>query len=227
MSDLAASGGYYIAAKAESIVAEPATITGSIGVVAGKLVLRRFHEELLGLNHDPLQRGANAGIFSSTETLTPVQAERFQALVDRTYARFIGHVAAGRGMAPAAVEEVARGRIWSGARALELGLVDELGGLDRALALAAEAAGLEGDPGYEYFPKPRGLAELLIGNQLLRLPPELAEIHHLVARGPRACSSCRPRSKPSAGPSEPAAGGAGRRSPNGLAGCYCPPRGVC
>ena len=181
MSDLAASGGYYIAAKAESIVAEPATLTGSIGVVAGKLVTRRFEEELLGLTHDPLRRGANAGIFTSTEPFSPAQQERFQELIDGTYARFIGHVAAGRGMEQEAVEDVAGGRIWTGQTAVGLGLVDEIGGLGRALELAHSAAGLEpGALGYEYFPKPQRLADFLLGSQRLRLPLRLADLERLL-----------------------------------------------
>lgn len=181
MSDLAASGGYYIAAKANSIVAEPATLTGSIGVVAGKLVTRRFEEELLGLTHDPIRRGANAGMFTSTERFTPAQEELFQGLVERTYDRFIGHVAAGRGMEASEVKRVAEGRIWSGETAVTLGLVDEIGGIDRALALARSAAGLEeGELGYEYFPKPKGLAEFLLGTQQLRLPLQLADLERLL-----------------------------------------------
>ncbi|MFQ5349062.1 MAG: signal peptide peptidase SppA [Thermoanaerobaculia bacterium] len=181
MSDLAASGGYYIAAKAESIVAEPATLTGSIGVVAGKLVTRRFEKELLGLTHDPLRRGANAGMFTSTEPFTPSQEELFQELIQTTYERFIGHVAEGRELTNDEVEQVAGGRIWSGERAVGLGLVDEIGGLERALELAREAAGLAADEGgYEYFPKPKGLAEFLLGNQRLRLPLRLADLERLL-----------------------------------------------
>ena len=181
MSDVAASGGYYIAAKAESIVAEPATLTGSIGVVAGKLVTRRFEEELLGMTHDPLRRGANAGIFTSTEGFTEPQQDHFQKLIERTYDRFIGHVADGREMTAGEVEEVAGGRIWTGERAAGLGLVDEIGGLDRALELARAAAGLDpGEGGYEYFPKPKGLAEFLLGSQQLRLPPQLIELERLL-----------------------------------------------
>jgi protease-4 len=181
MSDLAASGGYYIAAKADSIVAEPATLTGSIGVVAGKLVTRRFEEELLGLTHDPIRRGANAGIFTSTEPFSPAQQELFQELIDRTYARFIGHVADGRGMEPEAVDQVAGGRIWTGQTAVGLGLVDEIGGLGRALDLARSAAGLDpGELGYEYFPKPLSLADYLLGNQRLRLPLRLADLERML-----------------------------------------------
>ena len=182
MSDLAASGGYYIAAKADAIVAEPSTLTGSIGVVAGKLVTRRFEEELLGMTHDPIQRGANAGMFTSTEAFTPAQERQFQALIDGTYRRFVGHVAAGREMEAADVEEVAGGRVWTGERAVELGLVDELGGLDLALDLARQRADMEpGEGGYEYYPKPKGLVELLRGNQLLRLPASLVELERLLA----------------------------------------------
>ena len=182
MSDLAASGGYYIAAKANSIVAEPATLTGSIGVVAGKLVTRRFEEELLGLTHDPIRRGANAGMFTSTERFTAAQEDLFQDLIERTYDRFIGHVAAGREMEASEVEKVAGGRIWSGERAVTLGLVDEIGGIDRALALARSAAGLEeGELGFEYFPKPKGLADYLLGTQQLRLPLRLADLERLLA----------------------------------------------
>ncbi len=182
MSDLAASGGYYIAAKAESIVAEPATLTGSIGVVAGKLVTRRFEEELLGMTHDPLQRGANAGIFTSTEAFTPAQQAHFQELIESTYERFVGHVADGREMAASEVEAVAGGRIWTGERAAGLGLVDEIGGLDRALELARAAAGLDtGEGGYEYFPKPKRLTEILLGSQQLRLPLRLADVERLLA----------------------------------------------
>jgi protease-4 len=185
MSDLAASGGYYIAATAESIVAEPATLTGSIGVVAGKLVTRRFEEELLGMTHDPLRRGANAGIFTSTEAFTPAQQAHIQKLVESTYERFIGHVAEGREMAASEVDEVAGGRIWTGQRAAGLGLVDEIGGLDRALELARVAAGLDaGEGGYEYFPKPKGLTEFLLGSQQLRLPLRLADLERLLT--PRA-----------------------------------------
>ncbi len=171
MSDLAASGGYYIAAKAEKIVAEPATLTGSIGVVAGKLVTRRFEEELLGLTHDTLQRGSNAAIYSPLEPMTEVQAEQFGRLMQGVYDRFIGHVASGRTLEPAAVEEVAGGRVWTGERAVGLGLVDELGGLDRALALAREAAGIDdARAGYRYYPRPPGLLEFFFGDDS-GLPP--------------------------------------------------------
>ncbi len=184
MSDLAASGGYYIAAKADSIVAEPATLTGSIGVVAGKLVTRRFQEELLGLTHDTLQRGANADFFSPLEPFSPEQAARFEAVLQRIYSRFIDHVASGRAMAVEAVAAAAEGRVWTGERALGLGLVDELGGLDRALELAREAGGLGAGAGYEYFPKPPGLVEFFLGSERPLLPLGLDALERLLTPPP-------------------------------------------
>lgn len=142
MSDVAASGGYYIAARATRIVAEPATITGSIGVVTGKLATGRFQEELLGVTHDPLQRGASADLYSTLKPFDERQRAQLRQRVDEIYGRFLDHVAAGRKLSRSAVEAVAAGRVWTGADALAVGLVDELGGLDRAVALAREAAKL-------------------------------------------------------------------------------------
>lgn len=120
MSDTAASGGYYIATKARKIVAEPASLTGSIGVYGGKLVTRRFEEEILGLGHDGQKRGANADIYSPLEARTPQQDSRLQQLMIRTYSIFVGHVANGRRMNRQAVEGVASGRVWTGAAAKKI-----------------------------------------------------------------------------------------------------------
>jgi protease-4 len=166
MSDVAASGGYYIASKASAIVAEPATITGSIGVVGGKFVLRRFQEDLLGITHDTLARGANADFFSNLDHFSDQQAELYERLMQRIYSTFISHVAEGREMTPLAVEEVAQGRIWTGRQALELGLVDQLGGLDDALALARRKAGLEPHEAtaVDFYPRPPSLLDFLSQN---------------------------------------------------------------
>lgn len=166
LSDVAASGGYYIAAKAHRIVAEASTITGSIGVVGGKLATRGFQEEFLGLSHEELQRGANADYFSSLDRFSESQRERFLSMMEDTYERFLGHVSNGRDMSRDAVHAVAGGRVWSGQRAVELGLVDEIGGLDRAIEVAKEAAGI--DAGDEvrltFHPHPPTFLELLAGN---------------------------------------------------------------
>ncbi len=178
MSDVAASGGYYIASKASRIVAEPATLTGSIGVFGGKLVTVTFEEDLLGITHDPMSRGANAGIYSPTTPFTPDQQERFDRLLNRIYDTFLNHVAEGRGMARSEVEAMAQGRVWTGEDAFELGLVDDLGGLDRAIGLALEEADLDPAGGAKivYYPKPSGLLDWLIDRQKPSLPTQLAPI---------------------------------------------------
>lgn len=178
MSDLAASGGYYIAAKANKIVAEPASLTGSIGVYGGKFVTRRFEEEMLGLGHDTLKRGANADIFSSLQPYSPPQEARVQQLMNRTYDTFVGQVAAGRKMTRQAVEGIAGGRIWTGAAARRIGLVDELGGLDRAVELALEEAGMDarGTTAIEFHPSPPSWLDLLFEDREPPLPAALAEV---------------------------------------------------
>ena len=166
MSDVAASGGYYIASMATGIVAEPTTITGSIGVVGGKFVLRRFQEDLLGITHDTLARGANADFFSSLDHFSPEQALHYERLMGRIYDAFVGHVAEGREMTRAAVEAVAQGRIWTGRQALDNGLVDQLGGLDVALDLARQQAGLETGESIaiDFYPRPPSLMDFLSQN---------------------------------------------------------------
>lgn len=164
MSSLAASGGYYISAKSQHIVAEATTLTGSIGVIAGRLLTGRFQQELLGITHDTLKRGANADYFAGLEPMNPTQRQRFVDGINRTYETFLGHVAAGRGMERDAVDAVAQGRIWSGQSALEKGLIDELGGYDAALMAAAAAAGVElEDTQLVLYPLAPTLFELLAG----------------------------------------------------------------
>ncbi|MFY9820355.1 MAG: signal peptide peptidase SppA [Thermoanaerobaculia bacterium] len=178
MSDEAASGGYYIAAKATKIVAEPATLTGSIGVFGGKFVTRRFEEEILGIGHDAQKRGANADIYSELQPYSPQQEALVQQLLDRTYTAFVGHVAAGRKMSREAVEAVASGRVWTGAAAQKLGLVDELGGLDRALELARAGAGIgpREAVAVDFYPTPPTWLDVLLAKREPRLPGALAEI---------------------------------------------------
>jgi protease IV len=177
MSDVAASGGYYIAARATKIVAEGTTLTGSIGVFAGKLATRRFQQDLLGITHDASMRGARADLYSSLDPFTADQAAIFGERMRATYDAFVGHVAAGRGLAVDAVEKVAAGRVWTGADALRVGLVDELGGIDRALALASAAAGL-GDEAFSvvYYPEPPTLFDALWRRSRPALPAQLSQL---------------------------------------------------
>jgi protease-4 len=175
MSDYAASGGYYIAARANRIVAEAATLTGSIGVVGGKFATRRFEHDLLGITHDELKRGANADLYASTDPFSPEQTARVEHLMRDVYDLFVGHVAAGRHMTRQAVDAIAGGRVWTGVDARPIGLVDEIGGLDRAVELAKKAAGLPaGEPvRLEFFPHPRSWFEALRDRREPPLPEAL------------------------------------------------------
>lgn len=142
MGNVAASGGYYVAAGADKIVAQPATVTGSIGVISGKLVHADAMAKM-GIGFDEVHAGAHAGMWSPDRPFTDSERERFEAGLDAVYETFKSRVADGRGMAPDQVEEVARGRVWDGAAAHRLGLVDELGGLVTAVDLAKQAAHLD------------------------------------------------------------------------------------
>jgi len=139
MGDVAGSGGYYVAAAADKIVAEPATLTGSIGVLAGKIVVADLFKKL-GVSTDSAQIGANAAMFSNASDFSERAHSRLEAFLDDTYKGFKDHVASGRQMTQEAVEEVAKGRVWSGEDAKVRGLVDALGGYAVALRLAKEAA---------------------------------------------------------------------------------------
>ena len=162
MGDVAGSGGYYIAAPADKIVAEPATLTGSIGVVAGKFVTAGLWK-LLGVSWGSVSFGENAGMFSTLEDFSPAQHARFEIFLDAVYADFKDRVAKGRKMDAAAVEAVAKGRVWTGEEAKARGLVDALGGFSTALALAKEAAHVPADRDVtlRQFPPPETLTDIL------------------------------------------------------------------
>jgi protease-4 len=144
MGDVAGSGGYYIAAGADKIVAQPATLTGSIGVVAGKMLISGLWTKL-GVNWGAVQDGRNAAMFSTIEDFTPLGERRFQTFLDTVYAGFKARVATGRQLDNDTVEQIARGRVWTGEDAKARGLIDELGGYDVALRLAKTAAKLNVD----------------------------------------------------------------------------------
>ncbi len=146
MGGVAASGGYYVAAGADAIWAEPTTVTGSIGVVAFKASFAPLLEDL-GVTVTPLALGRSAGMESPMRPWDPIQHARMDALVADTYQRFKERVAVGRSLTLEEVEAAARGRVWSGRAAREIGLVDHLGSLTDALAHARELAGLrKGQP---------------------------------------------------------------------------------
>jgi protease-4 len=162
MGDVAASGGYYIAAPADKIVAEPATLTGSIGVLAGKLVVSELLHKL-GVTTDSATRGANAAMFSAFEDFSPAGSERLAAFLDGTYRGFKERVAAGRRLTAEQVEAVAKGRVWTGAEAKEKGLVDALGGYDTALGFARQAAKIPAGKKFKLvvFPREKSAFELI------------------------------------------------------------------
>jgi protease-4 len=142
MGDYAASGGYYISAGADRIFANPTTITGSIGVFGMLPYAEELLKDKMGLAFDDVRTHAHAGIGPDLQ-LDPVQREAINASITNIYEDFVGIVAEGRGMSYDDVDAIARGRVWTGSDALEVGLVDELGDLDAAIAHAAELAGLD------------------------------------------------------------------------------------
>ena len=144
MGSVAASGGYYVSMAADAIVANPGTITGSIGVVTGKLVARELKDRL-GVGSDSVRTNANADAWSINQPFTDEQHAHVAAEADLFYTDFIERVAEGRKLTVAAVDAIARGRVWTGADGLERGLVDELGGLRTAVRRAKVLAGLEAD----------------------------------------------------------------------------------
>lgn len=166
MSDVAASGGYYISASARKIVANPSTITGSIGVVAGKPVVRGLYD-WLGISNEYVLRGKHAGMFRETEKFSPEERAKFEEWINNTYYNdFIPKVAKGRNKNVEYVDSVGQGRVWTGAQGLERGLVDEFGGLDRAIEVAKQLANIPADKGIErvILPQPKTLfQELLSG----------------------------------------------------------------
>ena len=139
MGDVAASGGYWVSMHADRIVAQPGTITGSIGVLAGKMVTPAMWEKV-GLTFDQVEVGANANMWNASRSFSPAEWARFNAWLDRIYDDFTSRVAEGRKLPKERVLEIAKGRVWSGEDAKAIGLVDELGGYATALKLAKEAA---------------------------------------------------------------------------------------
>ena len=141
MSDVAASGGYWIAAPARKIVADPGTITGSIGVLIGKFNVSGLYA-LLGMSTDSVATSDNATMFSAQQNFTLAQRAYIQKSLNDTYADFTKGVAQGRKMTVEAVDKIGKGRVWSGVQAKEIGLVDELGGLDRAIEIAKQLSNI-------------------------------------------------------------------------------------
>src|SRR5215813_12670573 len=166
MSDVAASGGYYISCGANKIVSQPSTITGSIGVVAGKPVVKGLYD-WLGVTNEYVLRGKNAGMFRETEKFSDDERAKFEDWIKTTYYQdFVPKVAQGRHKDAQYVDSVGQGRVWTGAQAKDRGLVDDFGGLDKAIEVAKQLAKIPADKGVErvILPYPTTfLQELLSG----------------------------------------------------------------
>ena len=162
MSDLAASGGYYISMPAQVIVAQPATLTGSIGVFMGKIALGGTLDKV-GVGTGTVTSGANADIYSPFDRFEPAHRERLQAYTQDFYDNFVAKAAASRKTTADRIDAVAQGRVWTGRQARERGLVDALGGLDEAVRIAKERARIPPDEEVELvaYPSRRSLFEAL------------------------------------------------------------------
>ena len=172
MGDVAASGGYYISMAADEIVAQPGTVTGSIGVLTGKPVLGNALGRA-GVTSDLISQGAHAAMFSQLRPFSPDEWALVNDWLDHIYADFTGKVATGRNMTAEQVEQVARGRVWTGADAVSRGLVDELGGVDRATATARRRAGLPASAPVRVYPRVHPMDRLR--------PPGSSESHGAAA----------------------------------------------
>ncbi|MGH3167955.1 MAG: signal peptide peptidase SppA [Trebonia sp.] len=172
MGDVAASGGYFISAPADVIVAQPGTITGSIGVIIGKPVLREMFGRA-GVHTDTIADSPNATMFSLSRPFSEPDWDRINAWLDAIYTDFTEKVASGRRMTAERVHELARGRVWTGADAMANGLVDEAGGLREAIAIARKRAGLPADAPVHVYPRLGPLDQLR--------PAESSETHPAAA----------------------------------------------
>ena len=163
MSDVAASGGYYISAAATEIVAQPGTITGSIGVLGGKLNLKGIYNKV-GLTKDIITRGKNADIYSDYSNFSQSERQKIEKMLHKVYDDFVNKVAEGRQKTYDEIHQIAQGRVWTGQQAKELGLIDWLGGLDTALAIAKKHVSISHDEPIEIItlPKPKPLLEILM-----------------------------------------------------------------
>ncbi len=182
VSDLAASGGYYISMAADTIIAHPQSLVGSIGVFAGKFATSELHQKI-GANRVIFKRGENADIFSFYTPFTPQQRERIRQFIMYTYRDFVAKAADGRNMGWDEMDRLARGRVWSGQQALERGLVDKLGNFDTAVQTAKAMAGIPADERVILVPYPRikPFLERLVEEMLRNETHQWRTVNHFAA----------------------------------------------
>ena len=167
MSDVAASGGYYIACNADRVVAEPLTITGSIGVFMGKPVVKGLYN-WLGVSSEYVMRGKNSGLFRETEKWTPAEREKMVQQTNSIYFdNFVPKVSKGRRKSAEEVNTLGQGRVWTGTQAMERGLIDDFGGLEKAISIAKDLAKLPADKDVKrvILPEPKPFFETLFGSE--------------------------------------------------------------
>jgi protease-4 len=182
MGELAASGGYYISAPADVIVANPATLTGSIGVIAQMTNLEELMEKV-GVEVMVIKSGTHKDVGSPFREMTEEEKAIWQAIIDETYDQFVAIVAEGRGLSEEKVREIADGRVYTGRQALELGLADELGNLPEAIDRAAELGGIKGEPRLVEYRRPPTLFETFFSSLVSPLQPfDLARLLDLEGR---------------------------------------------
>ena len=182
MGELAASGGYYISAPADVIMANPATLTGSIGVIAQMTNLEELMDKI-GVEVVVIKSGIHKDEGSPFREMTEEEKAIWQAIIDETYAQFVAIVAEGRDLPEDKVREIADGRVYTGKQAMELGLVDELGNLPEAIGRAAELGGIEGEPRLVEYRRPPTLFETFFGSLVSPFQPfDLARLLDLEGR---------------------------------------------
>ena len=164
MSDVAASGGYYLAMGCTKIVAQPNSITGSIGVFGLLFNIKDFLKNKLGITSDGVKTGLFSDIGTPTRDITPFERKAIQEEVNMIYEDFTTKAAEGRKMSVSALKKLASGRVWSGTEGKANGLVDELGGLDKAINMATLEAGLESDYKVVYFPESKNFLEKIMAD---------------------------------------------------------------
>ncbi|MDP8238913.1 MAG: signal peptide peptidase SppA [Candidatus Hatepunaea meridiana] len=179
MSDVAGSGGYYIACMADTIIAMPGTITGSIGVISGKLAYHRLQKKI-GISTETLTRGKHAGIWSGYRSFTDEEWKKVCKDVDKSYQIFLQHVAEGRKMTTSEVDSIAQGRIWTGNQADSLDLVDMTGGFDLAIQLAAHSGGIKDGDSFQIKMYPKAydfsFGDELLGVMMNRIPDSVKKV---------------------------------------------------
>ena len=188
MGDIAASGGYYIAMAAGTIVAHPSTLTGSIGVFGGKLNMKGFYNKV-GLTKEIIAHGQNATFYSDYGGFTPTERERVEKMMKTVYKDFVSKAAASRNKSFDEIDEIAQGRVWTGKQAKALGLVDELGGLETALSIAKAQAGFADDDDVNLIvlPKQKPFFEQLMERMIedmegsIRMPLGLTASHPVLS----------------------------------------------